>query len=132
MAKRDENKDIRNFGIALAVLLAIFAGLGWHNEKAAWPYLAGAAGLALLLGLFLRPALRPIFRGWMWFAQKLNWVTTRVLLTVFWLVVFLPIGLVLRLFRVDFFDRRWNPDQASYWRERPDAPPDRRRAERLG
>jgi hypothetical protein len=132
MAKRNENKDIRNFGIALGVLLAGFAALAFWRGRFYWPYLAGGAGAALVLGLFLRPAMRPIFRGWMWFAQKLNWLTTRILLTVFWLVVFLPVGLVLRLFGVDFFDRKWDASKASYWHERPDAPRDRRRAERLG
>jgi hypothetical protein len=76
--------------------------------------------------------MRPVFRGWMWFAQKLNWLTTRLLLTVFWLVAFVPTGLILRLFRVDFFDRKWNPSAASYWRPRPDLPYDRSRTERLG
>ncbi|NLH50447.1 MAG: hypothetical protein GX444_17855 [Myxococcales bacterium] len=133
MAKRrDENKDLRNFCLALGVLLGGFAALGWYNQRAFWLYLAGGAALVVALGLFAKPAVRPVFRGWMWLAQKLNWFTTRLLLTVIWLVIFLPVGLVLRLLRVDFFDRRWEPGKASYWRERPATPYDRRRTERLG
>ncbi|HPM78778.1 MAG TPA: SxtJ family membrane protein [bacterium] len=132
MKKRDEKKDIRNFGIALAVILLVFAALGFYKDRAYWPYLSGAAGAILVLALFVKPALRPIFKGWMWFAMKLNWLTTRIILTAAWLVMFVPVGLVLRLFRVDFFDRQWQPEAKSYWRVRPDTPYDRRKSERLG
>lgn len=132
MAKRDENKDIRNFALALAVILAGFAALGFYREREFWPYLAAAAGLVLVLGLFVRPVLRPVFRGWMWLAFKLNWVVTRVILTTAWVVLFVPIGLVLRLLRVDFFDRKWEAEATSYWLERPQKPYQREKTERLG
>ena len=132
MAKRDEQKDIRNFGIALAVLLSGFATLGFFRERAFWPILAGIAGVVLLLALFGRPILKPVFRGWMWLAHKLNWVVTRVILTAAWLVLFVPIGLFLRLFRVYFLDRKWEHEAQTYWHSRPDKPYDRKRTERLG
>jgi len=131
--KRNENKDIRNFSIALTVLFGFFAALNAaYGDKPIWPYLAGIGLAALILGLFIRPVMRPIFRGWMWLAQKLNWAVTRILLTTFWLLVFVPFGLVMRLIGKDFLDRRWNPDKASYWRPRPNVPYDRHRSERLG
>jgi hypothetical protein len=130
--KRDEKKDIRNFSLALAVLLGVFGALAWYNQRPAWPYLAAAAVVSVVLGVFIQPAMRPVFRGWMWFAHKLNWLTTRILLTTIWIALFVPIGLILRLFQVDFFDRKWDPHRASYWRERPRGPYDRRRTERLG
>ena len=132
MPKRDENKDIRNFALALAVILAAFAALGFYRERDFWPYLAVVAGALVPLAFFGRPLLRPIFRGWMWLANKLNWVMTRVILTLAWLILFVPIGLILRLFRVDFFDRKWSPEQNSYWRERADKSYDRKKTERLG
>lgn len=132
MKKRDEKKDIRNFGIALAVILLAFAALGFFRERAYWPYLGSVAGLILVLALFVKPVLRPVFKGWMWFALKLNWLTTRIILSAAWLVMFAPIGLILRLLRVDFFDRRRQPEAKSYWRVRPDAPYNRHKTERLG
>ncbi len=130
--KRDENKDIRSFSLALAAILGAFAMLGWYREREFWVYLAVAAGVVLIVGLFIKPIMRPIFRGWMWLAQKLNWVMTRVLLTVVWLTMFVPIALVLRLLRIDFFDRKLDPQKASYWNQYPDQPYDRKRTERLG
>jgi len=132
MAKRDENKDIRNFGLALAVLLGGFAALGFYREREFWPILAVIAGVVLLLALFGRPLLRPVFRGWMWLAHKLNWVMTRVILTAAWIVLFVPIGLVLRLLRIDFFDRKLQPEAQSHWRLRPNKPYERQKTERLG
>jgi len=130
--KRNESKDIRNFGIALAVLLAGFGGFAIYRERPVGPYLEGLAAAVLLLALFIRPVLRPVFRGWMWVAEKLNWITTRIILTVAWLVLFLPLGLALRLLRIDFFDRKFDAQAASYFIRRPDVPYDRNRSERLG
>ncbi|MDP8224709.1 MAG: SxtJ family membrane protein [Candidatus Lernaella stagnicola] len=130
--KKDENKDIRSFSLALAVLLGGFAALGWYREREFWPYLAAAAVVVLVVGLFLKPLMRPVFRGWMWLAMKLNWVVTRILLTSVWLVMFVPVGLVLRALRIDFFDRKIEPQKESYWHERPDVPYDRNRTERMG
>jgi len=132
MAKRDEKKDIRNFALALAAILAALAIINYFQEKTSWPYLGGAAAAIALLGLFVKPALRPVFRGWMWLANKLNWVMTRLILTSAWLVMFVPIGLALRLFRVDFFNRKWEPEASTYWLTRPDKPYDRRKTEKLG
>ncbi len=132
MAKRNEKKDIRNFALALAAILAGFAIFGFLKQRPAWPYLTGTAILIAFLGLFVQAVLQPVFRGWMWLANKLNWVMTRILLTVAWLVMFVPIGLVLRLFRVDFFERRFDPQATTYWHTRPDKPYDRRSSEKLG
>jgi hypothetical protein len=132
MAKRDEKKDIRNFALALAGILAVLAGIAYWKGRMTWPYLGGGAVLIAALGLFAKPLLRPIFRGWMWLANKLNWAMTRVILTLAWLILFAPIGLLLRLFRVDFFDRKWDPAAPTYWRARPDKPYDRRQTEKLG
>jgi Saxitoxin biosynthesis operon protein SxtJ len=130
--KRDERKDIRNFSIALAVLLGGFAALAFYRERPFWPPLLITALHVLGFGLFIPRLMKPVFKGFMWFAEKMNWVVTRVMLTVIWLTMFVPVGLVLRLLRIDFFDRKIEPERAGYWNERPDKPYDRHRAERLG
>lgn len=133
MAKKslDEKIQIRNFGIALAVLLACFGGFAVYHGKSHGPYLIGIGALVLILSLFLKPVLRPVFKGWMWVAEKLSWVMTRLILTIFFYAIMTPIGLVFRLFQVDLLDRKWDKKATSYWNLREDKPYDPKDTERM-
>ena len=115
MAKRDEKKDLRNFGLFLTVLLGVLGGISFYRQGGAWPYLWGVAGYALICGLLIKPALRPVFKAAMWLGMKINWVMTRVILTIFFVVFLTPLGLVMRLFRADLLHRRYDPDAKTYW-----------------
>jgi hypothetical protein len=115
MAKRDEKKDIRNFGLMLAAILAGFGGLSIYKQGNAWPILWGIAGVVLVCALFVKPALRPVFKGFMWFGMKMNWVMTRVILTVFFFIVLAPIGICMRIFRKDLMGRNYDPNAKTFW-----------------
>ena len=115
MARRDEKKDIRNFGLFLAALFAVLGGISLYRHGGAWPYLWGVAGYALLTSLLIKPALRPVFVAAMWLGKKINGVVTRIILTVFFLVVLAPIGIYMRIFRVDLLNRKRDPNAETYW-----------------
>lgn len=124
-------REIRNFGLLFA-LLALLAGVwflwkGWGG----WEWLAGLAGFFLLTGLAVRSVLRPVYIGWMYFAQVLAWVNTRVILTLFFYLVMTPVGLALRLLGKDPMHRRPDPEGASYWIIRTPEPYDPARSENL-
>jgi hypothetical protein len=52
------------------------------------------------------------------FAEVLNWVMTRVFLTVTWYLILTPTSLVMRLGRKeDAMKRAWLPAEATYWEE---------------
>jgi len=131
MAKRNEKKDLRNFGLFLTVLLSVLGGISFYRQSGAWPYFWGVAAFALITGLFIHPVMRPIFKGAMWVGEKINWFMTRVILSVFFIVFLSPIGLLMRLFRKDLVGRRFDPDAESYWKpyKRPEYDPEQ--SERL-
>ncbi len=58
-----------------------------------------------------------LYGWWMAFARALAFVNTRILLTLFFVIVIGPIALVLKLFRKDFLERRVG-SSASYWKKR--------------
>mgnify|MGYP001481476597 CR=1 FL=1 len=61
---------------------------------------------------------RAIKKWWMQFARALGWVNTRLLLSVFYVVILSLPALLLRLFRRDPLRRAFRKD-GSYWQDKP-------------
>ena len=111
-------RELRNFGLLFAAL-GVLAGayMVWKGYRSAWIPL-GLAGVFLLTGLSLPRALGPFYRSWMRFAAMLAWLNTRLLLSIFFFLVMMPIGLVMRLFGKDLLNKRIDRSAASYWIKR--------------
>jgi hypothetical protein len=52
------------------------------------------------------------------FALVLGSVMSRVILTLVYLIVFMPVGIVMRIFKKDPLNRVIRTDQKSYWVKR--------------
>jgi hypothetical protein len=81
-------------GIAFLVLAAFFL---WRNKDQI--AIAGSAlgTLLILAGLVVPTRLGPVERAWMRLAHLISKVTTPVFLGVLYVVVFTPVGLLMRL-----------------------------------
>lgn len=117
-------KEQRNFGIVMAVAITALGMIRWAiHHGGPWPmpffYIAAAF---LALGLLAPGVLRPVLVVWLKFSLALNWVMTRVLLTVAFLGIIVPTRLIMRLAGKDPLHRAWKPDAATYW-EDPDEQP---------
>lgn len=125
---------LRKFGLVVgAVLAGIAVVTTWRHGGAwtGWGVGLGVVGTALVvLGLAAPAALRPVHRVWMGLALVLGHVMTRVLLTLVFVLLVLPIGLVLRLAGRDLLHRRIERDAASYWVRRPAPEPAAERMKR--
>lgn len=91
---RDDSRSLRQFGLGLATLIALFFYLllpWWFGyQRHYWP-LPLAVIIALLA--LLRPvAIYPLFRGWLWIARPLAWFNTRLILGVVFFLLLLPLG----------------------------------------
>lgn len=80
--------------------LVLFLIIYWRsgNEHFWMLYTAGAIGILGLLSKWLRIQIH-IF--WFWFADKLGYVMSRVVLSIIFVLVVLPFGSVARIFRKD-------------------------------
>jgi len=89
----------RSFGLSVGpASIAFGALLAWRGHQRA-AAVAAAIGVVLVLGALVAPkALRVPNRIWWRFAILLGWINSRILLTVFFLVVLTPAGWVMRLF----------------------------------
>lgn len=120
-------KEQRNFGLVMAAALALLGLVRWALRGFAAvsmpTWLWGAALVFLGFALAFPRALEPVFRAWMALARALNWVMTRVMLTLVFYGMITPIRGLMRLFSGDPLKREWLPSGDSYW-EAPEAQPE--------
>jgi hypothetical protein len=117
---------LRKFGLVVGgVFVGIASFIAWRRgwQVEGLPLWLGAPGLVLvMLGAAVPGILLPVYRVWMGLAFAMGFVMTRVILTLVFVGMVIPIGLVMRLVGKDPLDRRWRAG-ASYWRpHEPGAP----------
>jgi len=108
-------KVLRNFGLILAVVLAIFGGISLWKESESYKYLFPGSGASLILAMLLPNVLKLIYLPWMTVATIIGWVMTRVILTILYYLILTPIGIAMKLFGKDILDEKINKDKPSYW-----------------
>lgn len=109
------SRELRKFGITMAVALGIFGSLFLWRDKPAWPYLYAAAGMFLFLGVIAPRLLAPVEWAWMKMAHYLGLVMTRVILTITFYLVVTPLAVAMKLFGRDPMNRKFDPDATTYW-----------------
>jgi hypothetical protein len=89
-------KDLRQFGILFAVISGILTGwLYWTDKAFTIPLIAMCA--LVVVSLALPRLLTPAWWPWMVFVRVLGFVNSHLLLAIVFYVLFLPIGLIMRL-----------------------------------
>ena len=122
--------ELRKFGFVMTGAFALFGAVAAWRGRAAGPYLLGLAVLFLLPALISPRVLAPVERAWMKLAEAIGSVMTVVILTLAFIVVFTPMGILLRLLGKDLLglkpDRKlptyWTPVEADGPATRPDKP----------
>lgn len=111
-------RDLKFFGIGLAVFCAVIAWLCYRSDgefEFVESVLTGAAVLAVGLSLLAPQSLRPVYFVFMVLAFPIGWVVSHVLLALVFYAVFTPVGLAMRLFGRDPMHRRFDADAKTYW-----------------
>ncbi len=125
-------KEIRTWALIMSVILIAVGAIQYF----VWDHVRTAAVFWVLSAIFLTSGLlfpfvlRPVYRGWLKFAAALAWFNTRLIMGLIFYLIFSPIGLILRLLRVDLIKQRWDSEAKSYWIKRPDDPFDPSRYEK--
>lgn len=112
------DKQLRSFSTVMAAAFVIIGVMLLLRRKpefwlswaiAAVFYAAGLAG-PQWLGL--------AYCGWMGLARILSWVNTRILLIIIFYGIMTPAGIVMKLFRFDPLERKFQKSIKSYWHPR--------------
>lgn len=115
-SKKLDNKTLRDFGLITGSILVGLFGLlfPWifeHNFPK-WPWII--AGILWAWALLLPATLNPVYRGWMAIGHVLGWINTRIILGIMFYIIFLPVGLLLKIFGKDPMARKIIKSQKSY------------------
>ena len=108
-------RELRKFGIVMAAACGLLGGILWWHARGAWPYLAGAAGAFLFLAGIAPRVLAPVERVWMAMAEVLSAVMTQVVLTLSFILVVTPVGVIRRLVTKDPLGLRFDRSRGTYW-----------------
>lgn len=124
-----------HFGVVVGgVFLLLVALAAWRGDgeigRVAQGFAVGGGAL-VFLGLTVPRALGPVYRVWMTAALVMGFVMTRVILTLAFVLVFAPIGLLFRVLRRDVLHQRPDAAAPSYWIPRTDGPSGKERLERM-
>lgn len=123
-------RQLRSFGITLGIALLVIAGvLYWRTAPGV--IVVSSIGVSLLIAGLVAPAiLRLLYKPWMALAVLLGFIMTRVLLTLIFVLLFIPTGLFMRLFGRDPLRRKLDPAAKTYWIRKQYSPESRERLER--
>ena len=106
----------RSTGIVFTVV-AVIVALWWRNTPVVWQVALGLAVVLATLSLAAPWVLRPLNLVWFRIGLILHRVVNPVVMLVMFVVVFLPGGLLMRIWADPLRSRRAAPG-ASYWIER--------------
>ncbi len=123
-------RQLRSFGITLGIALLVVAGVLYWRAVPGVIVVSSIGVLLLIAGLAAPAVLRPLYKPWMALAVLLGFIMTRVLLTLIFVLLFIPTGLLMRLFGRDPLRRKLDHDAKTYWIRKQYNPESRERLER--
>jgi hypothetical protein len=122
MAKkiRNELKDLRQFGLALAGILIIFGAVHFIRHRIVLSEWFAAAGVVALCISVVRPmALRPVYAVFIKVAHAIGWFNTKVILTLIYFALITPIAVIMRVLGNDPLNMKTDKKLSTYWVKRP-------------
>jgi ABC-type Co2+ transport system permease subunit len=112
----------RSFGYVFTVFFTLVAlgPLRRGESLRSWALVLAAAILLVALG---KPGLLEIpNRLWLKLGHIMGAIMSPIIITIFYCVAIVPIGLVLKILRKDILSLRYDPKASSYWIPRNDKP----------
>jgi hypothetical protein len=110
-------KQLNQFGFIWLGFLALFGVIAFFKLDA--PTLAKVlwvlAVVVPVIGWLVPSFMRLVFVGMSYLAWPIGFVVSHVVLALVYYLVFVPIGLLMRVFGYDPMKRGFDPEAATYW-----------------
>lgn len=116
------HRDLRKFGLLVGGVFAVLGLWFLWRQKTFWPYFLWPGAVLVLFGAILPRALKWVYLAWMSVAFVLGFVMAHVTLTLLFLLILTPLGLLARLTGKDFLSLKLDRAAKSYWIPRPTKP----------
>ena len=106
------NKDLRNFGLVLAVVILLLWLL--FRPALAWQWLAGIQFAVILASLVAPLTLKPVHWLLSKFSHTISKVVNPLILAIIFFLVVTPLGVFMRLFGYDPMGLKGTAENGSY------------------
>ncbi|MDD4910327.1 MAG: SxtJ family membrane protein [Candidatus Omnitrophica bacterium] len=117
MEKLDLSKaGLRKFAVTMAACLLIIGLVIFLKHREINKALLAASLLFLSAGIFIPGCLRVIYIPWMRLAEVLGYVVSRLILSLIFLLVLTPIGMILKIAGKDLLDKKLG-NSSTYWKK---------------
>lgn len=116
------DRDLRKFGLLVGGVFAVLGLLFLWRHKTHYPYFLWPGTVLVLCGAILPRALKWVYIAWMSIAFVLGFVMAHVILTLLFLLIITPMGLIARLAGKDFLSLKLDHAAKSYWIPRTTRP----------
>lgn len=121
MTEQTPSKNqLRIFGLMIMALIALIIGLvlpkfiQWNASYYEW----GAVLILSLTTMVIPKNLTPLYHVWIAFGDVLARINTFITLLLVWLILFIPIGIIMKICRYDPLKKSFDPTLKSYRIER--------------
>jgi hypothetical protein len=107
----------RKFGFTMAGAFTLFALIFLYKQRWTPVYVFGGLVLFFLFFALVAPKLlEPVERVWMAFARILGAINTRIIMGIFYVLIFVPLSLFFKLIgRDEMRRRRWSSGTETNW-----------------
>ena len=112
--KKTTKQQLRSFGLILAggfSVIGLAPLIRGHNIRI---WALAVAVIFGLLGLIVPQILKPVFRVWMALGEVLAWINTRIILTILYYALIVPIGMILRMNGKDPMRLKFDREATTY------------------
>lgn len=117
--KRDDVKtpSERSFGITFAAVFALLAAFSyWHRGASTTFAVTIAVSIVFAVATLIAPRiLRPLNLIWLKFGLLLHKIVNPVIMGILFFGIFTPMGVVMRIFGVDFLRTKKKQAAMGYW-----------------
>ena len=112
---RPTKKKIIGFVIVVAIILGLIDWRSYEFNETTLLILALVFALLFALALSKWSLLIPIFKLWMLLSIIIGWLVLRILLTLTYIVLICPLGIIFRVLGKDSMMRKLDPNATTYW-----------------
>ncbi len=109
-------KENRDFGLLVGAAFVVIALYKWYRHSLATPLLAAIGLMLMILALAWPQWLAWPRKGWEALGRVLGYVNTMLLLTLVYVLIVTPFGLISRLLGNDPLRLKADPAADSYWK----------------
>ena len=111
-------KQLRSFSVITVAGFLLIALIAWHKNSLAVAAVVLFLSILIVLAQFYRPLLRQLYRWWMGLSSILGWLSSRIILTLIFYLVFTPITVLLKLVGKSLLDLHFPDTRNTVWQKR--------------